>query len=316
MKLYQIIFGLILFSFPVFAGPYCVNGSVGGLEVNITSVGESEHLGVWVIREDGSVESYFESYIENKENRSLEVWINASLTYLNGSVIFEEYVEYRGIDSYEKIYVNEDLEKSLNLTEGNYTLVLKVYEWDDDNDTSLEQTNCDDDSEKVKVELLRRVNLKNMAITPDVLGCGIRNFTIDIEVENDGLGNISELQVNLKNTDYLDVEHIFQNFSLAVNQSVNLSYDFELPGFHLYKHYFGVDFEGDFHEAYGKCVQILGSGIISCHNVHNELKIDKCPTDNAQNLQKEVPKLKRALERVENVIKHLFQCLSIQGISC
>ncbi len=300
MKLYMILLSLILLSFPVVAGPYCINGPVGDLNINITEInGHEEEICVDLQGCDVEYEVY------HNGNSTIEVRVQWELVNLNNNLTILNGSDTRGLSANRTERENFELELPGGLNESDdYIVIIKSYQiyepWG--NQTSLESTNCDDDSETIDIVNYREIEVKNVSITPNNLDCDTDSFTVTATLFN----NFSHTEdISLKIYDglgILDLEYNSDNFSMANGETKIISNTFDLPGFHLYKHSFQV--------------------MTLSNNIHNRgygsevLKIDKCSTDNAQNLQERVPKLVSKLQRIERLFTKLCTFLSNQGYNC
>ncbi len=301
MKLYMVLLGLILLSFPVVAGPYCINGSIGDLDVEITEISNTQNgQCVDLI----GCEIKYEIYHAGNYNIDARVqWelvnLNNNLTILNGS-------NRRGVDANWTEHGNFDLDLTPGLNESeDYLVIVKAYHVDGswENETSFETTNCAEDSEEIDIVNYRKIDFTNVSITPSNLDCDTKEFTVTTTIENN-FADIEYISLKIRDgSDMLGLEYNSANFSLANGESKTISHTFDLPGFHLYKHLFAVSPEStNIHDWEGKSYEYL--------------TIDKCSTDNAQNLQEGVPKLVNQLQRIEKLFTKLCTFLSNQGYNC
>jgi hypothetical protein len=319
MKLYMVLLSLILLSFPVVAGPYCINGPVGDLEINITEIEDrgEENNGLFI--EGSRNDLHFD--LINNGNLNIEGTINLSLLNLetNISINLMENDEEFNMGPNSSDYSRFHFEIPFGLNESqNYSLVIKAYEMDWQNQTSLESTNCADDSEEIDIVNYRRIEVTNISITPNNLDCDTDSFTVTATLYNN-FSHTENISLVIKDKDqagettldlpifensqgYLNLNHISDSFNVDNGETKTISHTFDLPGFHLYSHLF---------VAYPISENLQGSS-----NGYAYLTIDKCSTDNAQNLQEGVPKLVSKLQRIEDLFTRLCTFLSNQGFNC
>ena len=313
MKLYQILLGLILVSFPVMAGPYCPNGTVGDLEVDIISMGNivGGNINNWVCIIGQGCEQRV--ILKNNGNNSINYWLNSSFLNQNTNITVSVYERGMGkiISPNETIYTDFDVEIPEGLNEDdNYLIVTKVYV-----NSSID---CDDDDRSIDLQNYRSIDVINVSITPNNLGCDTKNFTVTVDLENN-FASTEDISLIIKDYDYdfdawleplpfennpgsLNLVYASDRFNMTMGETKTISKTFELPGFHLYSHSF---------VAYP-----ISDNIHHYEWTKDYLIINKCSTDNAENLQEAVPKLKEKLQKIEDAFKRLFNCLSNQGLSC
>ncbi len=321
MKLYMILLSLILLSFPVVAGPYCINGTVGDLDTNITEIIADDEYTYGGFVED--TYAYIEYNLTNRGNESIHFDINISLVNLETNLSINLNEEGRWDDNIGS-NTTDEREAGFNIPFGlnesqNYSLVIKAYEMDWQNATSLESTNCAYDSEEIDIINYREVRVTNVSITPNNLDCNTNSFTITATLFNNytKVENLSLVIQDIDNTGGslrldlpvfenppgpLNLEYISDSFNIDNGETKIISNTFDLPGFHLYSHLF---------VAYPISENLHGS-----NQEYEYLTIDKCSTDNAQNLQEGVPKLVNQLQRIENLFTKLCTFLSNQGYNC